>query len=144
MGDFKAHHRCWEPDLPLHLTNTSGRALFQLILDSPRLSLLSPPGLPTRYHPHTGATSVLDLFLGDPAFSAMTVTTGPYMGSDHLPLLASFPALTARPHPGCLPRWKLTPSGWPLFQAALHHPPDLSSLPLEDAAASLSTFLEDA
>ncbi|KAG0723037.1 hypothetical protein GWK47_043392 [Chionoecetes opilio] len=98
MGDFNAHHRCWEPDLPLHLTNTSGRALFQLILDSPRLSLLSPPGLPTRYHPHTGATSVLDLFLGDPAFSAMTVTTGLTWGVTTFPSsppsLPSLPGLT--------------------------------------------------
>ncbi|KAG0712236.1 hypothetical protein GWK47_018924 [Chionoecetes opilio] len=144
MGDFNAHHRCWEPDLPRHLTNTSGRALFQVILDSPRLSLLSPPGLPTRYHPHTGAGTVLDLFLGDPAFSAVTVTTWSYMGSDHLPLLASFPAVTARPHPGCLPRWRFTPSGWHLFEEALQDPPNISSLPLDEAAVSFSTFLEDA
>ena len=56
MGDFNAHHRCWEPNLPLHHTNTSGKALFQVILDSPHLSLFSPPGLPTRYHPHTGGS----------------------------------------------------------------------------------------
>ena len=57
MGDFNAHHQYWEPDLPLHHRNTSGTALFQIMMDSSHLSLLSPPGLATRLHPHTGASS---------------------------------------------------------------------------------------
>ena len=28
IGDFNAHHQCWESGLLLHHTNTSGRALF--------------------------------------------------------------------------------------------------------------------
>ncbi|XP_045127737.1 uncharacterized protein LOC123514153 [Portunus trituberculatus] len=85
MGDFNAHHTCWEPDLPPHHHNTSGNTLFQALLDLTHVSLLSPPGLATRFHPHTGAASVLDLFLGDPTFKDSTFRTGPYMGSDHLP-----------------------------------------------------------
>ncbi|XP_045106673.1 uncharacterized protein LOC123501733 [Portunus trituberculatus] len=84
MGDFNAHHTCWEPDLSPHHHNTSGNALFQALLDLKHVSLLSPPGLATRFHPHTGAASVLDLFLGDPTFKDSTFCTGPYMGSDHL------------------------------------------------------------
>ncbi|XP_045137993.1 uncharacterized protein LOC123520125 [Portunus trituberculatus] len=112
MGDFNAHHTCWEPDLSPHHHNTSGNALFQALLDLTHVSLLSPPGLATRFHPHTGAASVLDLFLGDPTFKDSTFRTGPYMGSDHLPLLASLPQVSPQPQPGCMPRWRLNSSGW--------------------------------
>ena len=54
MRDFNAHHQCWEPDLPSHKRKPSGNTLFQIMLDSPNLSLLSPPGLATRLHLHTG------------------------------------------------------------------------------------------
>ncbi|XP_045101462.1 uncharacterized protein LOC123498421 [Portunus trituberculatus] len=119
MGDFNAHHTCWEPDLSPHHHNTSGNALFQALLDLKHVSLLSPPGLATRFHPHTGAASVLDLFLGDPTFKDSTFCTGPYMGSDHLPLLASLPQVSPQPQPGCMPRWRLNSSGWPQYVAVL-------------------------
>ena len=104
MGDFNAHYQCWEPDLPPYKRNPSGNTLFQIVLDSPNLSLLSPPGLATRLHPYTGAPSVLDLFIGDPAFNTSTFSTGPYMGSDHLLVLASVPQAPPKQHPGCMPR----------------------------------------
>ncbi|MPC36578.1 hypothetical protein E2C01_030042 [Portunus trituberculatus] len=141
MGDFNAHHQCWEPNLPLHLTNTSGRTLFKAILDSPHLSLLSPPGLTTCYHPHTGAPSVLDLFIGDPSFSSAAFSTGPYMGSGHLPIHATFPIGPSDPQPGCLPRWKIQPSGWPGFTEAQSNLPDFSLLPLEEAASTITETL---
>ena len=103
MGDFNAHHQCWAPDLSPHQHNPSGNAIFKIVMDSPHLSFLSPPGLATRFHPHTGASSVLDLFIGDPAFRTSTFSTGPYMGSDHIPVLASVPHAPLTPHPGCLP-----------------------------------------
>ncbi|KAK8394280.1 hypothetical protein O3P69_006463 [Scylla paramamosain] len=126
MGDFIGHHRCWDSALPIHLTNPTGKALFQLILDTPHLTLLSPPGLPTCYHPHTGVLSVLDLFLGDPAFTATSITTGPYMGSDHLLLLPSIPSDSLSSLPGFLLKWKLLPAGWNWLERTLSHPPDFS------------------
>ncbi|XP_045102648.1 uncharacterized protein LOC123499092 [Portunus trituberculatus] len=100
MGDFNTHHQRWNPSLLLRNHNPTGTALFQTLLDSPHLSFLSPPGLATYLHPHTGAPSVLDLFLGDSTFQSSQFSTGSYMGSDHLPLLATLPHTCPRPHPG--------------------------------------------
>ena len=143
MGDFNAHHQYWDPDLPLHQKNAAGVRLFQILMDSPHLSLLSPPGMPTRFHPHTGNTSVLDLYIGNPALHNSTFSVGPYMGSDHVPLLGTFPQAPPRPHPGCLPRWKLTSDTWPRYEEALHPPANLDH-DLEEAAASFSKTLKAA
>ena len=107
MGDYNAHHRSWDPNLPPHHRHAPGNTLFQCIQDSPHLCLLSPPGLATRVDPYTGAASTLDLFIGDPGFSTITFSTGPYMGIDHLPILATLPQTPPRPQPGCLPRWRI-------------------------------------
>ncbi|XP_045104412.1 uncharacterized protein LOC123499945 [Portunus trituberculatus] len=144
MGNFNAHHTCWEPDQPPHHHNISGNALFQALLDLPHVSLLSPPGLATRFHPHTAAASVLDLFLGDPTFKDSTFRTGPYMGSDHLPLLASLPQVSPQPQPGCMPRWRLNSSGWPRYVAALPSSLDTKHLPLDEAATTIAGVLSEA
>ena len=44
--------------------NTSGNILHQVLIDSLHLSLLSPPGLATRFHSHITTPSALDLLLG--------------------------------------------------------------------------------
>ncbi|MPC53346.1 hypothetical protein E2C01_047235 [Portunus trituberculatus] len=85
----------------------------------------------------------LDLF-GNPLFSVATYTTAPYMGSDHLPLLASFSQVILTPHPGCLPKWHINSSGWSAYHTALASLPDLSALPLEEAAGTLARTLEAA
>ncbi|MPC69289.1 hypothetical protein E2C01_063508 [Portunus trituberculatus] len=113
-------------------------------MDSPHLSLLSTPGLTTRYNSQTSAPSVLDLFLGSPLFSTATYTTSLYMGSDHLPLLASSFQVTPTPNPGCLPRWYIKLDGWPVYQTALASPLDISTLSLEEAAETLAWTLEAA
>ncbi|KAG0725227.1 hypothetical protein GWK47_039013 [Chionoecetes opilio] len=78
------------------------KGIIPVILDPPRLSLLSPPGLPTRYHPQNGSRHCPGSIFGDPAFSAVTVTT-PLHGSDHLPLLASsLPSLPGLTPDACL------------------------------------------
>ena len=114
-----------------------------MLLNTPHLSLLSPPGLATCFDPHTGNSSVLDLYIGDLAFNLSTFFTGPYMESDHLPVIASFPQGTLKPHPGCLPRWKISLSKWPQYRAALLHTPTPTTLPLEEAAQTLSNILEE-
>lgn len=100
MGDFNAHHQCWVLDLSANHHNASGTTLFQILMDSPHLPLLSPPGLATRFHPHTGVSSLLDLVIGDRAFRGSTFSNGPYIRSDHLPVLASTPHAAGTSHPG--------------------------------------------
>ena len=107
MGDFNTHHLHWDPTLPPNHRNTSDNTLHQVLINSLHLSLVSLPGLATRFHPHTAAPLVLDLFLGDPAFNTCTFSTGPYMGSDHLPLLVTLPNASPRPRSGCLPRLRV-------------------------------------
>ncbi|MPD00647.1 hypothetical protein E2C01_096133 [Portunus trituberculatus] len=68
---------------------------------------------------------------------------GPYMGSDHLLLLATLPHNCPRPHPGRLPRWTLTPSAWPRFQETLSNP-DVTTLQLDQAVLALSQSLKAA
>ena len=50
MGDFNVHHQHWDPTLPPNHRNTSDNTLPQVLIDSLHLSLLSPPGLVTRFH----------------------------------------------------------------------------------------------
>ena len=142
MGDFNTDRQSWDPNLPLHHKNSLGTSLFQILLDSPHLSLLSPPGLPTRFHPYTGAFLVLDLLLEILSFHNSTFSTDPYMGSGHFPVLASLPQTAPRPHPGCLPRMKSKISEWPGYEAALTTSPDYSTLSLEEATEPFSQTLE--
>ena len=142
MGDFNTDRQSWDPNLPLHHKNSPGTSLFQILLDSPHLSLLSPPGLPTRFHPYTGVSLVLNFLLGVLSFHNSTFSTGPYMGSDHFPVLASLPQTAPRPHPGYLPRMKSKFSEWPRYEAALTTSLDYSTLSLEEAAEPFSQTLE--
>ena len=97
MGDFNAHHDFWEPALPRSRRNRSGRALSDFLVDSALFSLITPPGLPTRIDPASGNPSTLDLCLGNGPLLHATVTTGPHMGSDHLPVVISFPSVVPPP-----------------------------------------------
>lgn len=144
VGDYNAYHQCWEPELPHHHTNTSGTAQFQSLSDSPHLIMLTPPGLPTIFHPHTGAASVLDLFIGNLLFKSTVFSTGPYVESDHLPVTALFPQITPKPNPECMPRWRKTHSGWQKYQQALRDSPSPPSLPVEDAAQLVTYTMEKA
>ncbi|XP_069170437.1 uncharacterized protein [Procambarus clarkii] len=112
MGDFNARHSSWQPMLSGRHHNMAGRALFQFLLDSPDLSLLTPPGLGTRIDPLNGHTSTLDLCIGRGPFTMAQIWTGPYLGSDHLPIVISFggtvrPALTSRRS-----KWIFSEDGW--------------------------------
>ena len=55
-----------------------------------------------------------------------------------------FPRAVFAPHPNCLPRWHITPAGWPKYLAALSSSPDSSHLPLDQAAETFSKCLETA
>ena len=141
MGNFNAHHQCWDPHLPFHHRNAMGNVLYRTLLDSSHLSLLSPPGLLTRFDPHTGAASVLDLFLGDASLSSMEFKEGPYMGSDHIPIVATIQTITPQPSPGCLPRWNLRSSNWCRYSEALNAHPPIPDLPLGEAVQSFGQAL---
>ena len=141
MGDFNAHHDFWEPALPRSRRNRSGVSLAAFLADSTSLSLLTPPGLPTRTDPVSGNSSTLDLCLGNGPLLLTTITTGPYMGSDHLPVIISFPTVPPPPPPSRRPRWSLKTGDMISFRTELNsqNPPD--SLPPEDKIKYLTDIL---
>lgn len=144
MGDFNARHALWDPSLPTLSENTSGSNLFQTLLSSPRFCLLSPPGLKTRYNPVNAAASNLDLFIGDSSFLGANYKVGPYMASDHLPIIATFPTLQPRDSSECRPRWKLCNNKWDTFTALVSDQLPSESSILDLAAGSFSNCLESA
>ena len=72
--------------------NTSGKALANIIQSKDNFCLASPPRMVTYLH-HIGTRSLLDLcFCSANILSYVTVTTGPCLGSDHLPLTVGYDA----------------------------------------------------
>ncbi|MPC47764.1 hypothetical protein E2C01_041521 [Portunus trituberculatus] len=65
MGNSNARHDFWEPALPRSHGNRSGASLLSFLAESDSLSLLTPPGLPTRIDPVSGNPSTLDMCLGN-------------------------------------------------------------------------------
>ncbi|KAK8401896.1 hypothetical protein O3P69_001179 [Scylla paramamosain] len=55
----------------------------------------------------------------------MSITPGPYMGTDYL-LLVSTSYVSPCSSPGYLPNWRLSFSGWNLFERTLSNPSDIS------------------
>ena len=143
MGDFNAHHDFWEPALPRSRRNHSGRSLSSFLAANANLSLLTPPGLPTRSDPISGNPSTLDLCLGNGPLLLATVTTGPYMGSDHLPVVLSFPSVPPPPPPSRRPRWSFGKGDWGSFTIELGSADPPSSLPSTDKIQYLTDTLLD-
>ena len=146
LGDFNARHRGWDPSLGRAASNSSGLSLHHSLLSFSTLSLsiLSPPGLGSRIDPVTGAASTLDLCLGNGFFDRASVSLGPHMGSDHLPLLISFPSLPSIPSCPPRPRWRLVPGGWSSFSSSLATQPPPPLLTPADSVSSFTTALTTA
>ena len=110
LGDFNAHHPDWSYSTSIRnstITNQSGNALSEVLLQSPNLVLLTPKGLPTRLDPR-GTLSTLDLTLGSGRFSnPLSVTTGPDIGSDHYPVITEFGSGSSPPKIPVRPKWSI-------------------------------------
>ncbi|MPC51185.1 hypothetical protein E2C01_045026 [Portunus trituberculatus] len=129
MGDFNARHNFWEPVLPRSRRNRSGMSPSGFLADSDSLSLLTLAGLPTRIDLVSENPSTLELCLGNCPPLLTTITTGPYVGSDHLPVLIAFPAVPPPPHTSRRPHWSFK-KGRPgifsnriRFSCPTHNPP---------------------
>ena len=120
FGDFNSRHEQWEPEMDRDSRNKSGKELFKTLIASDNISLLSPPGLHTRFDPKTGEGSVLDLFLGDSTvFSNAVMGLGPQLPSDHQPVIAKFNNITYKEFIGKLPRRRIAETQWSLFENQL-------------------------
>ncbi|KZS10253.1 Uncharacterized protein APZ42_025309 [Daphnia magna] len=84
-GDPNGHHESWSSN---QRPNRSGKSIYSALLETPEFTLITPPKLGTYVNPSTGRTSTLDLTTMSAVLACdATVTLGPYIGSDHLPVI---------------------------------------------------------
>ena len=113
-GDFNAKNSAWDLDILPGGGNKAGENLVTALITSDML-LLTPPGLKTYTCPKTGKEGTLDLILGNGVYSDGVISTGPYMGSDHLPVMIELgnpPEFTQEIK---APRWKITEAKLHIF-----------------------------
>lgn len=108
-GDFNGHHRLWKRGTR---SNAAGKAIVAALVDRPDLFLLTPKDANTRIDPGTGRPSTIDLsFVSSSLASNSRFSIGPYLGSDHLPVIIH---LNAVPHrmQNRAPKWIFEDSKW--------------------------------
>ncbi|CAF3428385.1 unnamed protein product [Rotaria socialis] len=102
IGDFNAKHNSWSRGS----ANGAGRSLFNFILQSPTICLLTPPYLPTHYCQGSGIHTTIDLCLGSNIFLPITSTQVlPDSGSDHLPIMVAISMSPSYSASKSTPRW---------------------------------------
>lgn len=143
MGDFNARHTFWDPSLHRSSINSTGKSLFNCLISSPTFSLLNTPGVHTRFNSFSGNSSTLDLCLGSGFFQNSNIEIGPYMGSDHLPLLLNCSNIPPVMPNSTRPRWKFSPEKWPPFMHSLKQMPPPTSSILDDKINTFSDTLLD-
>jgi hypothetical protein len=106
LGDFNAHHTLWG----CRNTDSKGQEVADFLLSS-NLCLFNGK-TPTYIHQATGASSSIDLALGDDPSLYLDYSFtvhGDSCGSDHFPVILK----SARPGPvSGVQRWKLRSANW--------------------------------
>lgn len=116
-GDFNGHHDLWES---CPRSNKSGAAIYSSLLDNPDVTLLTPRDLPTYVNPGSGKPSTIDLTFTSPDVSLdSTVKLGPYLGSDHYPIVINL-SLTPKDLQAGIPRWIFTDDKWLEWNNKIH------------------------
>src|SRR5215469_5920480 len=143
MGDFNAHHNLWEPHLTSSGQNGAGKSPYSFLTLTSKLSLITPPGMQTRTDPFTNRSSTLDLYIGTSHFQDSDLTLGPYMGSDHLPVILSFHQTLNLPQTERRLRWNFSDgSKWPSFTQTLNLP-EMGNSTLNEAVSLTSANILD-
>lgn len=85
------------------------------------LILLTPPDPPTRTDPRTCRTSTLDLAIVTHRLAdRATVTKGPYLGSDHIPILFYLNTKDKIKKQKVQPKWAFDKQKWPAWNDQLN------------------------
>lgn len=113
MGDFNAKHT----DFNCNTTNHSGKVLRD-ILNNTNLAILNT-NEPTHIHSSTSKADILDLVLCSPDLSAklLSFSVSHDVGSDHLPVLASF-SLQLQQAPA-KPRYNYKKANWEKYRKCI-------------------------
>ena len=116
VGDMNGHHTLWDPGIT---NNQCGIFLANYILDEPRLTVATTPGLKT-FTNNAGGTSTLDLTIcSSNILHAIETKSLADSGSDHQPVLTTVhlaPKTTTRSK---RPKWKLDDKKWTSWKKKL-------------------------
>lgn len=135
-GDFNARHPSWDSNG----RNSAGNILHEYIIESPNISLFTPPDLPTRYNPVNNKYSTIDLFMGSSSLLPdCKVSIGPDTGtSDHHPttlqLVGQLEWNTIR----FRGKWKIDDKLWPSW---INKAKSLTFAPITDLSESILLFV---
>ncbi|CAF2082225.1 unnamed protein product, partial [Rotaria magnacalcarata] len=117
-GDFNAHHGVWSSAEIKN--NSSGNSLVEILLVDPNLVLLTPCGLPTYRCPRNYGESTLDLtFTSGNISDKFSVALGPYLGSDHVPVIIESSLEINKITKKCLPKWNVKAVDWKAWKDLL-------------------------
>ncbi|KZS06599.1 Uncharacterized protein APZ42_029899, partial [Daphnia magna] len=117
-GDLNGHHSLWEPN---GAENKAGKSIYEALINDPNACLITPPNLNTRIDPASGKSTTIDLTLtSSPLSTSATINTGPYMGSDHLPVLITLNATLYR-QIGRPASWILDENKWLLWNQQIEN-----------------------
>ena len=115
-GDFNAHHDIWERDCT---RNRSGQAIADTLFEHPDAHLITPKDLGTRVNPSNAKLSTIDLIFASASLAlSASISLGPYMGSDHLPIITDFNA-TPSPATNRAPAWIFNEKKWGIWNTEL-------------------------
>jgi exonuclease III len=115
-GDFNGHHPMWETNA---LANKAGKTIFESILNSNDVCLVTPIDLGTRIDPASGKLSTIDLTLTSSVLAiSASIKTGPDLGSDHIPIILTLNTTPARTS-NQAPNWIIDDSLWLEWNHAL-------------------------
>ncbi|EFX62081.1 hypothetical protein DAPPUDRAFT_337474 [Daphnia pulex] len=115
-GDFNGHHPLWESNATV---NKAGKSVYEALINDQDACLITPPNLGTRLDPVSGKASTIDLTITAASIATSAkITLGPFMGSDHLPIIitlnASVKHYTSRPI-----AWAINEEKWPAWNKRL-------------------------
>lgn len=83
--EFNGHHGLWNQDAR---ANIAGKSIARTVSERPEICLLTPNETLTWFDPSTGPFFTIDLsFASSSVASNYSSRMGPYMGSDHFPVM---------------------------------------------------------
>lgn len=92
--DFNGHYGEWETDAR---PNKAGRPINEALIQEHNACLITPTDLGTIVDPSTGKHFTIDLTFASPGQAATaTIKLGPYLGSDHFPVINTLNATTIK------------------------------------------------
>ena len=109
MANIPKPSEIWEE---AHSSNRSGKDVANMLLNQENIVLCTPRNLGTRPIPNRTQSSTIDLTFSSPDLANLTtINSGPYWGSDHLPIIIQV-NIESSPLPIPTIHWKFNHLKW--------------------------------